>query len=160
MSFEIKKATRIPLTKGLFAEIDASDFQTVCNSSWYAMKSKHTHYAATNSPMIKGKRGKTILMHALISGSTLTDHKDGNGLNNRRENLRPANRSLNAVNSKIRAGKTSKFRGVLWDKSRCKWAAYIKIDGKTKNLGRFDSEIVAAEKYRMEAIKQYGEFVK
>ena len=167
MSFQIKPATRIgkrgalvPLTKGLFAFVDESDLLLVKGMNWYAMRSKNTFYAASNAPMKNGIRGKTILMHKIICNSELVDHKDRNGLNNRRDNLRPANRSLNAVNSKIKVGKTSQYRGVLWDVSRKKWAAYMRIGGKVKNLGRFKTEQEAAEAYQKAASPTYGEFLR
>lgn len=154
MSFEIK------LTQGKVAFVDDGDLEIVSRFKWYAMRSKYTFYAASNGIIKGGVKRKTILMHALIMGCDLVDHKNGNGLNNSRLNLRKANKSLNAVNSRRRAGSSSKFRGVVWDSKRNKWAAYIKIDGKTKNLGRFQTESQASEAYRKIAIPMYGEFLR
>jgi AP2-like factor (euAP2 lineage) len=52
---------------------------------------------------------------------------------------------------------TSPYKGVSFDKARLKWAAYIKYDGKVKNLGRFDNEEEAAVKYNEYASKYFGE---
>lgn len=125
------------------------------------MKSKRTLYAASNEPMVNGVRGKTVLMHRLILGEEhrLVDHEDLNGLNNRRENLRPSNKSLNAVNSR-KHGKHSEFRGVTWDSRRCKWAAYMRANGRSVNLGRFPTEREAADAYLAAATPHYGEFIR
>lgn len=165
MSFELRPATRqgeqgaiVPLSRGLVAFVDKRDLSLVNGKKWYALKVKHTFYAAANPPMVNRVKGKTILMHGLILGCKGVDHKDGNGLNNRRENLRPATKSQNAVNSKRREA-TSPYRGVVWDRHRQKWAAYIRVNGKSRNLGRYETEIEAANAYRQEAVKVYGEFV-
>ncbi len=138
--------------------MDIDDLPIIAGKTWYALKVKNGFYAATNAPQVEGKRGKTILMHALIMGLNGCDHKDGNGLNNSRSNLRPATKSQNAANCK-RRDTSSIHQGVNWDKHRGKWAAYIRIGGKSKNLGRFDLESEAAAAYVKAAIPVYGEFV-
>lgn len=165
MAFESKKAvypglpgTTVPLSRGLVAFVSLQDLPLVADKNWYALKVKNGYYAASNAPMVGGVRGKTILMHAVILGVTGADHKDGNGLNNRRENLRSATKSQNAVNSK-RRNTSSLYRGVNWDNTRQKWAAYIRIAGKSKNLGRFDTEKEAADAYLQAAKAAYGDFV-
>lgn len=65
------------------------------------------------------------------------DHKNRNKLDNRKKNLRVANKSLNALNSKIRCDNTSGYRGVQWDKSKNMWAGYYK----GTFLGRSKSKI-------------------
>lgn len=160
---EIRKATRqIPLTKGLFAIIDEDCAEIVANKKWYAMKTNTGFYAATNAPMVSGKRGKTLLMHRLILGDESAprcDHRNGDTLDNRRENLRPATISQNAANSKRRFG-TSKYRGVNWDKQRNLWAVFITIGTKRKNLGRYASEDDAGSAYNNAAKVAFGEFAR
>ena len=86
------------------------------------------------------------------------DHIDRNKKNNKIENLRPATKSQNAINSKTRSSNTSGFRGVYWNKKRFKWHARIRVDYRTKHLGYFDSLEEASQKYE-EACKAYfGEF--
>lgn len=93
------------------------------------------------------------------------DHIDGDPLNNNINNLREAtSQENNWHRKKIKSinGKptSSKFKGVSWDKSRNKYVARIRIDGKSKNLGRFVSETDAAKAYTIAAIKHRGEFAK
>ena len=73
-------------------------------------------------------------------------------------NLRLATASQNCCNKNKRSGLTSKYKGVYWDKSKNKWIAGIKINGKRKLLGSFDNEDSAAEAYRNEAKLLHVEF--
>ena len=79
------------------------------------------------------------------------DHKDGDGLNNRIENLRDVSRQENLKNQRMYRSNKSGITGVDWHKARGKWRAKIGINGKQKTLGRFDSIDEAAEAYRKAA---------
>ena len=89
---------------------------------------------------------------------TELDHIDGNRQNNKIENLRLANKRENAWNRLSKIGSTSLEKGVSWDKSRERCSAYIKIEGKVKNLGRFSCEQSAATTYNEFAKAHFGEF--
>lgn len=91
------------------------------------------------------------------------DHIDGNKSNNSIDNLRGATNQQNAMNQKKQVsygGKptSSIYKGVHRDKEREKWRGSIQIDGKLKQLGRYDSEIEAAESYDKAATETRGEF--
>jgi hypothetical protein len=88
------------------------------------------------------------------------DHKDGNSLNNKIENLREATQSQNVHNSQKRSSNTSGFKGVIWLKNRCKWRAQITVNGKNKNLGQFQDINDAAIAYEQATVKFFGEFAK
>lgn len=91
---------------------------------------------------------------------SLVDHINGNTTDNRIENLRWCNRSQNRINSKKTTGKTSKYRGVSWDKQHKKWKVQGRIDGKVVRLGSFNSELEASEIYDKYAKKYHGEFAR
>lgn len=134
---------------------DEADADIINKHSWHVWTSplSKTFYAATNITT-DGKR-RPVLMHRLLIGEKWIDHIDRNGLNNQRINLRPASRSLQSHNQPARVG-TSRYRGVYWDKTRSSWSARLKVDGKTKFLGRFSSEEDAAEAYDRAALAAYG----
>lgn len=89
------------------------------------------------------------------------DHKDNNPLNNKIENLRPANASQNNWNSVARVTNTSGFKGVSWHKQKLKWCASIGLaNAKKKWLGAYKTPEEAHEAYKQAAIKHFGEFAR
>lgn len=150
----------IPLTKGKVALVDDDDFGWLSQYKWTAKANKNgTWYAWRN---VKGCAGKRIYMHREIlrvPSNMDTDHKNGNGLDNQKNNIRVCTTAENLHNSKaFRTPKTSRFKGVYWDKSNTKWKAHIALNSKRLTLGYFDSEIDAAKEYDMAALRFYGEF--
>lgn len=149
----------IKLTQGEYAEIDDDCFNIVDKYSWYTLVSdkNNTYYAAT-----KIKR-KTLLMHRLLLGlqpGEICDHKDGNGLNNKLDNIRKCTFSQNQQNkSKTTNTTTSKYKGVYL-KRLYKWYASIRINTKFIHLGVYDTEIEAARAYNTAALRMFGQFAK
>jgi hypothetical protein len=90
----------------------------------------------------------------------MTDHRDGNKLNNCRYNLRECNTSQNAANKKKLDGATSKYKGVSWNKRAGKWEVSIIARGAKYYLGKYDNEIDAAKAYDKKAIELFGEFAR
>ena len=86
------------------------------------------------------------------------DHWNGDGLDNRRRNLRAATPSQNQHNRRKRLGCSSRFKGVHWHKRHGKWAAKIRIDGRQLHLGYFPVERDAAAAYNLAANQEFGEF--
>lgn len=86
------------------------------------------------------------------------DHINGNKLDNRRCNLRQASRTQNILNRPMQTNNKTGFKGVHYDRSRCKFKADIGINGKSKFIGRFNTAIEAAKAYNEMAKKHYGEF--
>lgn len=150
--------TKVPLFSrrypGLVALVDVNDYEIVSRFRWFPDKSKHTFYARANLQAVNGRQ-PSIKMHKLITGFDQVDHKDRNGLNNQRSNLREATQTENLANRATWG--TSKFKGV--SRSRGKWRAQISIDNKVRNLGQFTEEIEAARAYDRAALEQFGEFV-
>ena len=99
--------------------------------------------------------GKLYLAHRLIFLyhhnylPIQVDHIDGNGLNNRIENLRGADACKNSLNSKLKSSNTSTSKNVSWNKQRNKWMVQAKVDGKQRYFGLYDdfelADLVAAE---------------
>ena len=88
-----------------------------------------------------------------------TDHINGNRLDNRKCNLRLCEVTQNLRNKKKSANKSSKYKGVQWDKRAEKWRGRIKTE-KDVHLGFFNSEIDAAIKHNEVALIYFGEFAK
>jgi hypothetical protein len=102
-------------------------------------------------------------MHADILGTkngVEIDHCDGNGLNNRRQNLRHATKTENQWNATVRQDNSSGFKGVCFDTEMRRWKASIQYHNKRIHLGRFDSAAEAAIAYDEAATRLFGEFAK
>ena len=105
-----------------------------------------------------------ILMHRTVAERYLNiaglqvDHRDRNGLNNQRHNLRPATTSRNSANKPGNRNNTSGFKGVFWDKSKRLWLASIRVNYKQLHLKRWPTQLEAARAYNAAAIKYFGEF--
>ena len=151
----------IPLTQGKVAIVSDCDYEWLSQYKWQAMRGyKETFYAAHAVRPKVGKRGY-IYMHRLILDAPdgmQVDHVNGDGLDNRRQNLRLATNAENRRNTRIAANNTSGCKGVCWDKVEKKWIAQIGINGRTRRIGRFDFLLDAALAYDRAAMAHYGEF--
>ncbi len=148
----------VTLTKGYEAVIDASDVPLVAGHHWRANLSLNTVYALTTKP---GTRGSSVLMHRILMGDDAgphVDHKDGNGLNNRRSNLRAATVAQNQYNARLRKDNSSGFKGVYRVKSARKWRACIKLNGVERYLGQFSNPEDAHAAYVQASMQLHGEF--
>lgn len=155
---EPKSGTKhIPLTGGKWAIIDEDDFERISVHKWCA-SGKYAHRGFSPS---KYKRS-SVLMHVQIFGNPPkgmeVDHKNRNGLDNRKSNLRFATKPQNGWNSGISARNTSGFKGVSFHKQQKKWAAYIVKHGKRTFLGCFKQKEDAALAYEVASRKLHGEF--
>jgi len=139
--------------------ISSEDFQTVRPFRWCAYSGRKTFYVGTN--VRNADVGWTTLkLHRLLLPDTVcVDHRDGNGLNNTRSNIRPATHGQNIANQRrTLGGKSSQFKGVWWHKARGKWEASIMVNGRTIFLGRFTDEFAGARAYNRAALKYFQDF--
>ncbi len=139
--------------------VDEEDFDELNKHSWHL----NAGYAIRNIRITPGRKGKhkSLLLHRVVANTPkdlLTDHINGNKLDNRKCNLRHATKSQNAANTPIRKVGGSGYRGVYWHKRTAKWVVNVKIDKKTTNLGYYDSARAAADVYDKAALAEYGEF--
>lgn len=151
----------IKLTKGFVTLVSDEDFERLNKFKWYAFITKNTKYAVRKEKI--GGRFISSFMHNRIlpyREGFGTDHKDGDGLNNSRENLRYATYVQNMQNRKKRVDAiSSKYKGVEFYKGKY-WRSRITYNGRRYHLGHFKSEIDAALAYDEAAREYHGEFAK
>jgi hypothetical protein len=147
----------IPLTKGFVAMVDDEDYEWLSKYNWCVRPSWNTHYACRRKQRgpDNPRRVGNIDMHTQITGYERCDHKDRNGLNNQRSNLRPADYRQNNGNMGLHRDNTSGFKGV--HRMGKKWRATIGINGVSVPIGSFYDKREAAEAYDRAAISHFGE---
>lgn len=148
---------KIPMKTGKFALVDDQDYEFVSGYNWYEQKcghSKDNSYAYARVPMT----GARVAMHRMIleaqKGQQI-DHINGDGLDNRRANLRFATQSQNLASAR---NHKNKYRGVHWNKNLGKWQANIQVNKKLHYLGVFTDDKEAARAYNEAAKEHFGEF--
>jgi hypothetical protein len=148
----------IKISQGRFAQVDAADYEYLSKYKWHYEKG----YVSRNVPAEKGQ--VQIYMHTQVMGGKRSgleiDHVNGDGLDNRRQNLRYCTHSENMKNRKMARNNTSGYKGVSYAKTSGKWMAYICVNSKLQNLGYYDTAEKAAEVYDEAARKNYGDFAR
>jgi hypothetical protein len=147
-------ARLIPLTNGEFAVVDEEDYDELSQLTWHRGDRDYVVHTV-------GIAGETrqLLMHRVVTRAPhdiLVDHWDGNRLDNRKQNLRPATYRQNAQNRAPVNGR--RFKGIFPFRGR--WKARIKFEGQNIYLGIYPTEEIAAMAYDHAAIRLFGEFAR
>jgi hypothetical protein len=156
-SFDADSPVRlIALTRNMVAVVDANDYEWLSQWVWSASKRRHTYYATRNA-YDENEEHIIVMMHQVISGR-YADHINGNGLDNRRANLRCATARQNSHNRRGNVVSISGYKGVYPQSSGGKWTAKIKTNDITYYLGTFPTKEEAARSYDKKAQELFGEF--
>jgi len=139
-----------------YTMVDPEDYPKLSKYNWLLARNRGNKcYAVCYE-------GKLILhMHRMIMDAPkgkVVDHKDRNGLNNTKSNLRLATYSQNCCNRIISRPKSSKYRGVIYIKKTNKYRAGIAMKGEKIHLGCFENEEAAGRAYDKAAKELHGEF--
>lgn len=152
---------KIPLTgkyaEGRFAFVDDEDFELVNQFKWWCFRTGNKEYAQSRK---KGSQEK-LYLHRLIlrpKGKLEVDHIDGNGLDNRRKNIRLCTHQQNEFNQQLSKRNKSGYKGVYFSKDHRKWRAQITVNNCVKFLGFFITPEEASYAYNKAAKQQFGEF--
>jgi hypothetical protein len=152
----------IPLSAGFYAIVDALDYEWLMQWKWTAQRGRYTCYAY-RLDWSDMDHPKNYSMHREIlqpAEGLQADHENGNGIDNRRKNLRPGDNTQQRWNSKTQANNTSGYPGVSWCDQTQKWKVRINVRGKEIWLGRYASYDKAVEVRKAAEQKYIGEWVR
>ena len=135
-------------------------FKTYRQNQTSYKQNRNNFYART--VIYQNKKRIGIVMHRLLlkCEGKIIDHISGDGLDNRRSNIRCCTKSENPINRRININNNSGYKGVSWFKVVKKWRAQIQYKKIVYHLGTYDKRIDAAKAYNKAAIKFHGEFAK
>lgn len=153
----------LPLSRGMVALIDDSDFRLVGGRKWYAKTFENGTYAAHTEYGSSGRTGRTLLLHRVLMGAKageFVDHRNGDTLDNQRGNLRITTNAQNCQNQKLRSNNTSGYKGVTFHPNNKNWVAKIHANNKAIHVGVFQTSEEAALAYNEAALKYHGEFAR
>lgn len=153
---------KIDLGNGRFVIVDDADIPIIADRLWHATKKRHAWVAVSTSYDESTGKKASVYMHRLITGARsgeYVDHKDGDGLNNCRHNLRRCSNGENARNkTRMNSRNTSGVHGVHWEKSCGKWRVRVCKDYNNRHIGVYDTIEDASAAYRAASLEIHGEF--
>ena len=149
----------IPLSRGLSAIVDQADVALIAGRKWYANPGGRTHYALRDE--WRDGRNVRLSMHRVITGAAadqVVDHINGNGLDNRRANLRICSHAENIAAKQRNKNNALGVKGVWFQAGR--YRACIQTNGRTRHLGSFITLDEAKAAYADAATEAFGQFAK
>jgi hypothetical protein len=147
----------ISLTQGKVALVDDEDYEYLKIFSWYYQPAKHLEYANNKQNGLMHRTICFVGMDIDFKEGDVVDHVNGNGLDNRRSNLRVVTQRQNTQNKHVFL--TSKYPGVWWDKTYKKWTSQISVNGKRFFLGSHKTEEAAFNAYKQAVHELTGELL-
>lgn len=161
------ESMRIPLSQGKYAIVDSADFDMVSQFKWCYVSNGRGYATRGITRRHKKTGGKdehiTIQMHRFILNAKpgeFVDHISGDGLDNRRSNIRLVSNAENSRNRLLGKNNKSGFKGVHWDKYHGRFVVRIRVNGRSEYAGSSKLAEEAARIYDEAAIKHYGKFAK
>lgn len=151
----------------LFALVDEEDFEFLNQFTWSLIEWQGKQYAKRKQRLSDDKYPEygTISMHSMIlKGAIEIDHMNGDGLDNRKENLREVTHKQNLQGQKVQRRSKSGYRGVSYFpnagqwKRKKPWRARIKVDGNDRTIGYYETPEQAAEAWNKEAFLAWGKY--
>jgi hypothetical protein len=156
----------VPLTKGMYAIVDAADYEWLMQWKWRAQwdRRRNCYIVLRWSKAVEGNRRRVFMYREILGldpdDPHQGDHENVNTLDNRRKNLRKSTVSQNCMNRRKRSDNTSGFKGVSFHRRLGKWQAAIAVNGKDIYLGYFSDRLSAHNAYCEAAKIYHGEFAR
>lgn len=141
--------------------VDEIDLAIVGGRRWIVSHRKTLNFTRLYVVSLSSTGPRTTYLHRAIMkarSGEVVDHRNHDGLDNRRENLRIATPSQNVANMRRQPGRSSRFKGVSWNREKSRWESYIEVNGTKRRLGYFRVEADAARAYDAAALDAWGEF--
>jgi hypothetical protein len=148
---------QIPLSQGKVALVDSADYERLQQYQWHAVERLPNWYAGSIAARPLGYYMHRVIMQP--NPGEHVDHRNGDGLDNRRVNLRICTNAENRRNMRIRRG-VSSYKGV-WRNPNSPgrpWFAYIDFDRRRRGLGSYPTEIEAARAYNAATLELHRDF--
>jgi hypothetical protein len=151
---------KIPLTRGLYAIVDADKYEGLMQYTWRAcrLRKDERYYAVTWMPRKGAEPKRTMAMHQMLlplPAGMEADHENREPRDNRLSNLRPSTRQQNGFNRELQKNNTLGFNGLVRRGKR--FRARIKVWGKNIQLGTYGTPEGAARAYDKAALKYFGQ---